>query len=311
MEYAIITKPFLKWVGGKTQILELVLSQFPKHMHNYHEPFVGGGSVLLGLLSRKDIVVHGTIYASDANEHLIALYKNIQSQSKVLLVIEELEALLALAALALTTGNGTVNRACTTQEEAIASSPESFYYWVRQEFNHMALLDKTSVATSARLLFLNKTCFRGLYREGPNGFNVPYGNYKNPSVFHKDHLLSVSALIRDVVFTHCPFEDALRFETMTPADFVYLDPPYVPKHKGSFLTYNVNGFSKAQHTKLFALCKAAAPIKLLMSNADDPFIHENFSHTPTTFNTTVFSCRRAIHSRSPDSVVNEVLIKNF
>lgn len=305
---ATITKPFLKWVGGKTQILELVLRQFPKHMYNYHEPFVGGGSVLLGLLSRKkDIVVHGTIYASDANEHLIALYKNIQSQSKVLLVIEELEGLLALAALALTTGNGTVNRACTTQEEAIASSPESFYYWVRQEFNR--IMDKTSVATSARLLFLNKTCFRGLYREGPKGFNVPYGNYKNPSVFHKDHLLSVSKLIRDVVFTHCPFEDALRFETMTPADFVYLDPPYVPKNKGSFLTYNVDGFNQAQHTKLFALCKAATPIKLLMSNADEPFIHDNFSHT--IFNTTVFSCRRAINSRRPDSVVKEVLVKNF
>ena len=307
-----ITKPFLKWVGGKTQILHLLLGQFPKQMYNYHEPFVGGGSVLLGLLSwmrSGDIVVDGTIYASDANEHLIALYKNIQCQSKVLLLIEELEGLLALAALARTTGNGTVNRACATQDEAIASSPESFYYWVRQEFNHMAMQDKTSVATSARLLFLNKTCFRGLYREGPNGFNVPYGNYKQPSVFHKDHLLSVSALIRDVVFTHCSFEDALGFEAMTPADFVYLDPPYVPKNKGSFLTYNVDGFSKEQHTKLFALCHTAAPIKLLMSNSDELFVHETFAHS--IFNTTVFPCRRAINSRYPDSMANEVLVKNY
>ena len=304
-----ITKPFLKWVGGKTQILHLLLGQFPKQMYNYHEPFVGGGSVLLGLLSwmrSGDIVVDGTIYASDANEHLIALYKNIQCQSKVLLLIEELEGLLALAALARTTGNGTVNRACATQDEAIASSPESFYYWVRQEFNHMAMQDKTSVATSARLLFLNKTCFRGIYREGPHGFNVPFGHYKNPTVVCEPHVRAVSTLLQGVVFRCVGFEDAVG-STRT-GDFVYLDPPYAPENSTSFVSYTADGFSLEDHKILFSICDKIEA-RMLMSNSDVALVNEAFAGTQYTKKT--ISCRRSINSKSPESRTNEVLITNI
>lgn len=127
-----ITKPFLKWVGGKTQIINDVLALFPKEMHNYHEPFLGGGSVLLALLSQTctgAIQVSGNIYASDLNSNLIGLYKNIQSNSDALImdvnkIIDE---------FARCTGT-TVNRKAATIEEAL-TSPESYYFWIRSRFN--------------------------------------------------------------------------------------------------------------------------------------------------------------------------------
>ena len=170
-----ITKPFMKWVGGKTQILEEVLSSFPTEMKNYHEPFLGGGSVLLGLLSYMNadrIHISGKIYASDLNRNLIALYKNIQSQPEVL--IDEVNKI--MNEFNKITGT-VVNRKATNLQEAFTSQ-ESYYFWIRSKFNHLSEEDRETVSASAMLLFMNKTCFRGVYREGPNGFNVPFGNYK-------------------------------------------------------------------------------------------------------------------------------------
>ena len=123
-----LVKPFLKWVGGKTQIIHDVLALFPKQIHNYHEPFLGGGSVLLALLSDKSITVSGRIYASDINPHLIAIYKNIQHHPEQL--IEEVKKLTDAYAKC----SGTVvNRKPATIEEAM-TSPESYYFWIRSHF---------------------------------------------------------------------------------------------------------------------------------------------------------------------------------
>ena len=296
-------KPILKWVGGKTQILDTVLSLFPRTMEHYHEPFVGGGSVLLGLLSavqERAVCVKGTIYASDINPNLIAFYKNIQQNPDALIghtktLVEEYRK---------ATGNE-VNRKATTLEEAL-TAPESYYFWIRSRFNALKGDDRTTPLASAMLLFLNKTCFRGLYREGPKGFNVPYGNYKNPAILDEDHIRSVSNLIQGVVFTCAPFSVSLA--NVSEGSFVYLDPPYAPESETSFVGYTADGFGLEQHTALFTLCKgfAAKGVRMLMSNADVKLVRDAFP--APSYTTQVIQCKRAIHSKKPGSITNEVLI---
>lgn len=295
-------KPFMKWVGGKSQIINDVMSLFPTEMNNYHEPFLGGGSVLLALLSQKSIKVSGKVYASDLNSNLIGLYKNVQSNSDGL--IAELKKL--TTEFSACTGT-VVNRNASTMEEAL-TSPESYYFWVRSRFNALSKEERTSVKASAMLLFMNKTCFRGLYREGPRGFNVPFGNYKNPSILDEDHIKSVSALIKDVVFTNCPFGDSLS--KVVSGDFVYLDPPYAPENETSFTSYTSDGFGIDSHTTLFKLCKTmkSKNVKMLMSNAQVQLVTDAFPSPQ--YSTRVISCKRSINSKDPAARTNEVLITN-
>lgn len=300
-----ITKPFLKWVGGKTQILDEVLGHFPNEMNNYYEPFLGGGSVLLGLLSQKrdgKIRVRGNIYASDLNPNLINLYKNIQREPEA--VIREVNRL--VAEFSTCRGDG-VNRAAKTFEEA-TTSPESYYFWIRAKFNALVGEARSGAAAAAMLLFMNKTCFRGMYREGPRGFNVPFGNYKNPTILEEDHIRAVSALIQEVTFRVCPFAEALT--GAGAGDFVYLDPPYAPETGTSFVGYTADGFSIDNHRALFALCNSmhTKGVKLLMSNADVELVKGAFPLPVYTIK--IISCRRAINSKRPESKTNEVLITN-
>lgn len=298
-------KPFLKWVGGKTQILDEVLNLFPRRIRNYHEPFLGGGSVLLGFLSRVKegtIQCEGTVYASDLNSNLIGLYKNIQTQPSA--VIEEVKKLVK----EFTESKGTaVNRSATTLVEA-QTSPESYYFWIRSRFNTLTREERETPLGSAMFLFMNKTCFRGLYREGPKGFNVPYGNYKSPSILEEGHIQSVSELIQDVVFTTAPFSESLQ--RVSQGDFVYLDPPYAPETGTSFVSYTADGFGEDMNRNLFKLCGdlTQTGVKFLMSNANVKMVKDAFP--VPTYTTAIVECRRAIHSKKPDAKTKEVLIHN-
>lgn len=300
-----VTKPFLKWVGGKTQILDDILSLFPIEICNYHEPFLGGGSVLLGLLSYlkcNKIKITGSIYASDLNSNLIGLYKNIQSYPNILIIeitkiVNEFNKI-----------KGTeVNRNASNLHDAL-SSPESYYFWIRSRFNSLSKEERLTPTASAMLLFMNKTCFRGVYREGPRGFNVPFGNYKNPTIFEESHIMLISELIKDVIFTISSYDISLK--KVMSGDFVYLDPPYAPKSNTSFVSYTSDGFDIDSHKLLFKLCNdmSANGIKFIMSNAEVTLVKDSFSSP--LYTTKIISCRRAINSKNPESKTNEVLITN-
>jgi DNA adenine methylase len=301
-----VTKPILKWVGGKTQILEEVLELFPETIHNYHEPFLGGGSVLLGVLSRVkagSLTITGKLYASDLNLNLISFYKNVQAHPNKLIaetkkLVDEFTKL-----------KGTeVNRAAKTLEEALTSQ-ESYYFWIRAKFNALSKEARTTPAASAMFLFLNKTCFRGIYREGPHGFNVPFGNYKNPTILDEQHILDVSKLLWRVSFATQPFTESLS-ATIEKGDFVYLDPPYAPESETSFVSYTADGFDLDAHKTLFKACHELQKkeVAFVMSNADVKLVKDAFPSP--IYTTQILSCRRAINSKNPEAKTNEVLIHN-
>lgn len=301
-----IPKPILKWVGGKTQIINTVISEFPVEINNYLEIFLGGGSVLLTLLTfiKEEIIkVNGNIYAYDLNEPLIYVYKNIQSNHNELYntlqnIISEFNGC----------GNGPINRKPSTIEEALLSK-ENYYYWTRNKYNELSLTEQKTVYGSALFVFLNKTCFRGVFRVGPNGFNVPYGHYKNPEIINKEHLDEIYELIQIVIFECCDFTESLT--KVEHNDFVYLDPPYAPEKGTSFVGYTLNGFGIESHTQLFKMIHSLTDTnkKIMMSNADVILIREMF--TPEKYNTTSILCKRSINSKTPDAKAKEVIIKNY
>lgn len=300
------TKPILKWVGGKTQIIDTVISNFPVEMNNYHEPFLGGGSVLFTLLSsiKNEIIkVNGNIYAYDLNESLIYTYKNIQTQhndvyNKLQEIITEFNKC----------GSGEINRKPENLEQA-KKAKENYYYWIRSKYNDLCLTDKKSTLCTAMFIFLNKTCFRGVFREGPNGFNVPYGHYKNPEIINKEHLEEVHQLIKNVVFECCDFNTSLT--KTKPNDFIYLDPPYAPNTDTSFVGYTKDGFDIDQHNKLFNLIHSLTETnkKIMLSNADVELVRKNF--TNEKYNILSIICKRSINSKNPDAKAKEVIIKNY
>ena len=331
-------KPFIKWVGGKTQIIEKLIKQFPYKINNYHEIFLGGGSVLLTILDlqKKNIInIKNKIYAYDINKILIFLYKNIQSQYK------ELHKYLKDYFNNYGNLDGKiVNREPKNLDEA-KTSKESYYYYCRNKFNK--IIENESVEKSALFIFLNKTCFRGLYREGPNGFNVPYGHYKTtPKCISLEELKKISEFIKDVEFICLDYRESLK--KIEQDDFVYMDPPYAPENKNSFVGYNKDGFSLEDHKLLFKLIKnlnekkniiqtveeneinqlqnklekidinkeneeEEKKIKILLSNAKVDLVINSFDKKKYFFEELI--CKRSINSKNPESKTTEILIRNY
>ena len=298
-----IQKPFLKWVGGKTQILDDIISKIPKKINNYHEPFLGGGSVLFAILclqQEKKIIITNNIYAYDVNKDLINVYKHIQNnKDKLYTLIEyyinEYHGI---------EGN-TINRKPISIEEA-KTSKESYYYWLRNKYN---TIDKNNhpMECSALFMILNKTCFRGMYREGPNGYNVPYGHYKKtPTIISKTDIDKISSLIKNVKFIHSNFSDSIK--NAKNGDFVYLDPPYAPENTRSFVGYVADGFNLDMHNLLFDEIKNLdkKKIKFVLSNAKVELVTQAFKN----YNCQDIIARRAIHSKKPGSTTTEVIIFN-
>lgn len=297
-------KPILKWVGGKTQILDKLIEHIPRTINNYHEIFLGGGSVLNAVLALKQtgqIAITGNIYAYDVNEPLIYVYKNIQSNHEQLYI--ELTKLIQTYN---SCGNGELNRTPQTLEQALLCK-ENYYYWIRGLYNRLD--NKTTPYGSALFIFLNKTCFRGVFRMGPNGFNVPYGHYANPEIINKDHLDAVHALIQGVVFECCDFNVSLSY--IQPGDYAYLDPPYAPENSTSFVAYTENGFNMENHQQLFDWIDRLSREnkKIMLSNADVQLVRNHFDKPG--YHIKPILCKRSINSKNPDAKAKEVIITNY
>ena len=316
-------KPLLKWVGGKTQIIEQLIVKFPKYINNYHELFLGGASVLFRLLfeiNSGNIKLNNKIYAYDINDTLIHVYKNIQSKHNEL--FEFIQQLI-------TDFNNITGSISNRNPDTITdakTSKESFYYWIRKQYNILSTENKKTIIGSSYFIFLNKTCFRGLYRTNSKGeFNVPYGNYKNPEIINYEHLVFINNIIKDVIFIQSHFEKSIKNIYLSSNissdtepkvdiennDFIYMDPPYAPENNKSFVSYSEHGFDINEHNKLFKECIIlhTKDFKYIMSNSDVKIVKDNF---PTTmFQIDTITCKRTINSKNPESVTNELIIYNF
>lgn len=294
-------KPLLKWVGGKSKLLDKIHDRFPSTIANYHEAFVGGGSVLFSVLyaiQQGDISLSGNVYAYDKNEVLIEFYKCVQANKEALWT--HIQSICEVY-------NGIKDFKGTKKPEdeiQARQSKESYYFWLRKKYNKLDVC----VEKCALFLIINKTCWRGVFRESGNGFNVPFGNYKTPLIIKKEDIDSASSLISNVKFAVMDCSEILRVK-YSRGDFVYLDPPYAPETESSFVGYTKDGFDLEKHRKLFADIKSIKKIKFLMSNARTELVGTHFP--ADSFNVTEFEARRAINSKNPESVTFEVLISNF
>jgi DNA adenine methylase len=303
------TKPFLKWVGGKTQLLEYIVNLFPKKMKNYHELFLGGGSVLLSVLDMiddKKIQMEGSIYAYDLNKGLINTY--IQIQKKPDKVIENLLKLCEDFKKIEINTNKQRGKPKNISELSKLETREHYYYWIRELYNKT---DRSTIDSACYFIFLNKTCFRGMYREGSDGnFNIPYGlkdKQMIPSIFSSELIKNVSKKIKDVIFCHKHFKDTVN--NIKTGDFVYMDPPYYPEKENSFVGYTTNGFDIKTHLFLFETLTLFdnSSINFVMSNSNTSIVIEACQK----YNKKTVIAKRLINSKKPSSKTKEIIVWNY
>lgn len=249
-------RPFLKWVGGKTQLLPEILARFPSRFGRYFEPFIGGGAVFFALAPERAVL-------ADINARLIATYRAIR---------DELPAVIAA-----------LHR----------------HRAEREHFYRVRAMDPDTLSpaeAAARMLFLNRTCFNGLYRVNKRGeFNVPFGDYRNPTLCDEVNLTRVAAQLRDVDLRVGPvFRVAAEARR---GDLVYFDPPYDPvSSTASFTSYTAEGFGRHEQERLAELFGelAARGVHVVLSNSDTPFIRELYSK----FIVEQVFARRAVNRRA-------------
>lgn len=245
-----IGKPFLKWAGGKTQLINSLTKMFPKQLANgtiktYVEPFVGGGAVLFHILQTYNIK---KAYINDINDALINCYQCIKTDiSKVIELLETIQ-----------------NKYFSAHDKA------KYFYTIRDVYNKHINEQKLNYQNCAYFIFLNKTCFNGLYRVNSHGkFNVPFGKYKNPLICDKNNLMLCSKLLKNVIIRCGNYQQILN--KIDGNTFVYFDPPYRPLTKSSFVSYARNGFDDSDQDKLaynYKLLNDTKQCKLMLSNSD-------------------------------------------
>jgi len=267
----------IKWAGGKKQLLEQFEKFFPKQIKRYFEPFVGGGTVAIYLLKTHQEIEK--IYLSDINEELITTYNVVKSN------IKELISLL--------------------KEYKLKHSKE-FYYQIRAE----NVKDLTPVEIAARFLYLNRTCFNGLYRVNSKGqFNVPIGSYKNPTICNEEDLREISNLLQKDDITVNEFYNSVK--EAKKGDFIYFDPPYYPLKKGqSFTTYTKSNFLEKEQEKLAETFKQLDKkgCKVMLSNSDTEFIKNLYKGYNIHF---VQASRMINCDATKRGKINEVVITNY
>ena len=272
-----LVRPFLKWAGGKRQLLPHILAALPDHFTRYYEPFLGGGAVFLALQPPRAVV-------NDSNPELINCYQVVRD------AVEDL---------------------ITALEEHKACSSREYYDALRAWDRSPEYGQRPPVERAARMIYLNKQCYNGLYRVNRRGeFNVPYGRYTNPTIFDAEVLHAVSAYLRSAeVELRCEdFADSTR--DAAAGDALYFDPPYDPiSPTALFTSYAAHGFGKQEQERLRAHVDALAArgCHFVLNNAYTPFIADLYGGYPQT----VVGAARSINSNTARrGRVDEIVVTN-
>ena len=275
-----VLKPYLKWAGGKRQLLPEITENLPSKAgeYTYYEPFAGAGAVLFALRPEKAVI-------NDRNTQLMISYQAVKDELGVLITL--------------------------LQEYQKNNSRELFYRIRNLDRNPGEFERLTRAEKAARVIFLNKTCYNGLYRVNARGlFNVPYGRNKNPRICEEALLRRVSAYLnsRDITLLNGDFEQAVKGAGKKA--FIYFDPPYYAEGKPGFTGYQASGFSAGDQERLRDVFTAAADrgAKCLLSNSDTGFIRDLYRD----FSITRVLAKRVINSDAASrGSVGEVLIRNY
>ena len=266
--------PFIKWAGGKRQLLSQIDPYIPKNFNKYIEPFLGGGALFFYLLPKNAIL-------NDINQDLINTYRIIKENVSELIISLKKH-----------------------------KNEEEYFYKIRsvdrnsEEFNRWSDVEKAS-----RTIYLNRCCYNGLYRVNSKGhFNAPFGKYKNPKFCDEENLKAVHKVLKNVKLMNNSFE--LSFNFAEKDDFIYFDPPYVPlSESANFTSYTKSSFKKEDQIKLFNVFKELDQkgCRLLLSNSYNEFILKLYKN----YQINIVSAKRAINS-DPDKrgEIKEVLITN-
>jgi len=271
-----VPRPFLKWAGGKTQLMDELTARMPVQFARYHEPFLGGGALFFGLYRAQKI---SQAFISDINAELIDAYIAIRDR-----VDDVIKFLLQYP------------------------HSEEFYYELRSRDPWKLDLPERA----ARMIYLNKTGYNGLYRVNRQGkFNVPFGRYKSPKYYDHDNLKAVSKALQGISIKCTPFDKVM--ENAQAGDWVYFDPPYAPLSKtSSFTTYHVGGFSAEDQERLRDVCLAltAKGVYVTLSNSDTAPIRELYS--ASGFIIGEVHANRAINSKGGKrGKIRELIITNY
>jgi len=292
-------KPFIKWAGGKGQILKFISSRYPKDINTitkYCEPFVGGGAVLFDILSRfnfKEILIN------DINKELINSYKQIRDNNKELIIcLKDLE-----------------KEYCNLDN----NDRNVFYYDKRKKFNFLKLNGDNSVNTEKAVLFifLNRTCYNGLFRVNKNGyFNVPAGHYKNPKILDEKNIVNVSNALQKAEIISKDYEECFNF--IDEKSFVYIDPPYRPiSSTSNFTAYNESSFDDCEQIRLkdFIDKINRKNAKILISNSDPRNFNENDDFFDDVYKNYIIErteAKRMINCNGENrGNIKELMIRNY
>ncbi len=273
-----LVAPFLKWVGGKRQLMPSIVEHLPENIKNlnYSEPFIGGGAVLFHLQPKNAII-------NDFNEELVNVYNIIKNNLSEL--IADLKK---------------------------HHNNADYFYEIRGLDRTAQFNDLTPVQRASRIIFLNKTCFNGLYRVNNAGeFNAPFGRYKNPNIVNEPTLKAVNKYLNSNNIIIRSGDYATVLEELDNRSFVYLDPPYHPISENSnFTGYVQGGWNIFDQARLRDACNELNErgIKFLLSNSSSPQIKDLYEN----YNITTVKANRAINSNGADrGEVDEVLIRNY
>ena len=291
-----IAHPFVKWAGGKTQLLPEIRKHYPQQIKKYCEPFVGGGAVLFDILQ----TFHpDEVLINDMNAELINIYQQIKSNSSLL--IEHLSELQ------------------DKYNSFLMEENKLFFLKNRQRYNELKLAEKKSenLEKAALFIFLNKTCFNGLYRVNKKGeFNVPFNNAKNPLICDEVNLKACAKVLQNVQLKVGDYSECKEF--IDKKTFVYIDPPYRPLSKTSaFTSYTKNQFSDKEQIELgkFVEENSQKKARILLSNSDPRNFDKNdnfFDDLYSNFEIERISASRMINSNAKKrGAISELLISNI